>query len=132
MTTKWDKRYLDLAYHISQWSKDPSTQVGSIIVNKHNRIVSLGFNGFPTKVNDLVERLEDRDIKLEMVVHAEANALLSASIADLSECIIYSSLFPCSRCAGLIIQSGIRKVKSPDPESIEQFCSERWKSIQII
>src|SRR5687767_12913917 len=75
----WDRRYLELCKHIAQWSKDPSTQVGAVIVDpEYNNIVSMGFNGLPRSVEDTAERLTVRDTKLRMVVHAEMNAVIFA------------------------------------------------------
>ena len=79
MLDKWDHRFLALAEHISNWSKDPSTQVGAVITHtRSKRVVSMGFNGFPAGVEDTRERLDDRETKYEMVVHAEQNALMFA------------------------------------------------------
>ena len=111
-STKWDKRFLELAKLCGSWSKDPSTQVGAVIVDGNNRIVSIGFNGFPQGVEDSEERLVDRETKYDIIVHAEANALMFAK-TSLEGCSLYTWPFqPCSRCAGLIIQSGIRRVVS--------------------
>ena len=111
-STKWDKRFLDLAKLCGSWSKDPSTQVGAVIVDGNNRIVSIGFNGFPQGVEDSEERLVDREIKYDIIVHAEANALMFAN-KSVEGCTLYTWPFqPCSRCAGLIIQSGITRVVS--------------------
>lgn len=120
---KWDRRYLDLAYTISDWSKDPSTKVGAVIT-RDNRIISLGFNGFPAGVNDDDARYADRDLKYKMIVHAEPNAIISAK-QDLTGCEIYTWPFmACSSCAGLIIQSGIKRVIAPhnvNPRWAESF-----------
>ena len=111
-STKWDKRFLELAKLCGSWSKDPSTQVGAVIVDGNNRIVSIGFNGFPQGVEDSEERLVDRETKYDIIVHAEANALMFAK-TSLEGCTLYTWPFqPCSRCAGLIIQSGITRVVS--------------------
>ena len=111
-STKWDKRFLDLAKLCGSWSKDPSTQVGAVIVDGNNRIVSIGFNGFPQGVEDSEERLVDRETKYDIIVHAEANALMFAN-KSVEGCTLYTWPFqPCSRCAGLIIQSGISRVVS--------------------
>ena len=66
---KWDKRFLGLAKHISAWSKDPSTQTGSVIVDPKGRIVSVGYNGLAQGVHDLPERLNNRDIKYKMFIN---------------------------------------------------------------
>lgn len=108
-STKWDKRFLDLAKLCGSWSKDPSTQVGAVIVDDNNRIVSIGFNGFPQGVEDSEERLVDRQVKYDIIVHAEANALMFAYKS--TGCTLYTYPFePCSRCAGMIIQSGVKRV----------------------
>ena len=121
MLDKWDHRFLVLADHISGWSKDPSTQVGCVLAKKR-RVVSMGFNGFPAGVEDTEERLADRDIKYEMVVHAEQNALMFAG--DRAEgCVLYvHPLPPCARCAVLIIQTGVVRVVCDQPD----FDHERW------
>ena len=59
MSEKWDQRFIELAQHISGWSKDPSTKVGCIVVGEDREIRSTGFNGFPRGIADDSERLED-------------------------------------------------------------------------
>jgi dCMP deaminase len=108
---KWDYRFLDLAEFISSWSKDPSTKVGAVIVDENNRIVSVGYNGFPKHIDDN-DRLKERDIKYNIIVHGEINAILFAN-KSVEGCTLYTYPFmPCPRCAGLIIQSGIKRVVS--------------------
>lgn len=109
--SKWHYRFLNLAKYISEWSQDPSTKVGAVIVDNKKRIVSIGYNGFPVGIQDDA-RLNIRDIKYKMIVHAERNALLFAN-KSLDDCILYTYPFmPCSACAGMIIQSGIKHVIS--------------------
>lgn len=110
-STNWDHRFLDLAKLVASWSKDPSTQVGAVIVDNQNIIVSVGFNGFPKGIKDN-DRLNHRDSKYQIIVHAENNALMFAK-RPLDNCTIYTYPFmPCPRCAGMIIQSGIKRVVS--------------------
>lgn len=107
--TNWDKRFLELAKLVSSWSKDPSTKVGAVIVDDQNIIVSVGFNGFPKGIQD-DDRLNHRDSKYQIIVHAENNALMFAK-RPLDGCTIYTYPFmPCPRCAGMIIQSGIKRI----------------------
>ena len=109
---KWDTRFLNLADFVSTWSKDPSTKVGSVITDEYNRIVSVGYNGFPRGIDDDA-RLKNREEKYKMIVHAEMNAILTAA-RDLSGCTIYTTPFlPCSNCATHIIQAGIKRVVAP-------------------
>ena len=116
----WDDRFLKLAQHIAQWSKDPSTKVGAVIVRPNRTIASVGYNGFPRGVND-DERLNDRPYKYAMTVHAEANAILSAN-ERLDGCTLYvTPLSPCSSCASILIQSGIKRVVAYMPHQPEHW-----------
>ena len=109
----WDEYFMGLAHLSSKRSKDPSTQVGCCIVDTNNKVVSIGYNGFPTGCNDDTfpwDREGDFcDTKYPYVVHAELNAILNSKL-NLNNCIIYVSLFPCNECAKAIIQSGIKEV----------------------
>lgn len=109
---KWDERFLAMAELVGSWSKDPSTQVGTIIVRPDRTVASLGYNGFPRGVKD--EYL-DREHKLLRTVHAEMNAILSAREPLHGYVLFVSPLFPCSNCAAAIIQSGIKKVVARTP-----------------
>ena len=111
---KWDFRFVELAKHISTWSKDPSTQVGAVITDKRHRVISLGYNGLPRGIKDTPERLNNREVKYSMVVHGEINALLFAT-QPLEESTLY--LWPflsCSKCTAIIINSGVRRVVAPN------------------
>ena len=112
---KWDKRFLNLAEHISSWSKDPSTKVGAVIVNEKNHILSVGYNGFPRGVSDSEVRYNTRDVKYMYVCHAERNALDNAH-TDVSGCTLYSTLLCCNECAKSIIQRGIKRVVCYEPD----------------
>lgn len=120
--TKWDTRFIDLAKLVASWSKDPSTQVGAVIVDKDKRIVSTGFNGFPQGVDDEVT---DRDIKLLRTIHAEENALLFAR-RDVTGMTVYVTRPPCARCAAKLIQSGVARVVYPLPpvDFVERWGNE--------
>jgi len=120
---KWDKRFISLAHHISEWSRDPSTRVGAVITTSSNRIVSVGYNGFPRGVDDREERYNERETKYKMVVHAEMNAILFAQHSLLGNTIYTYPFPPCSRCAGVVIQSGIDRVVSLPPLGV---ALERW------
>lgn len=111
--TKWARRFLGLAKHISEWSKDPSTQVGAVIIDKNKRVVSLGYNGLPTGVEDSPLRLQNRELKYKIIQHGERNAIVFAK-QDLSGCFLLTYPFmPCAQCAGMVIQAGITVVVAP-------------------
>ena len=121
--TKWDRRFMRMAQLVSTFSKDPSTGVGCIIADQRQRIVSTGFNGLPRSVDDTPERLNNRELKLALTLHAEQKAVLFAE-RDIHGMTCYTwPLPPCSRCAALLIQAGIARVVAPSPSS---QLAERW------
>jgi dCMP deaminase len=110
----WDEYFMGLAMLSSMRSKDPSTQVGACIINKFNKIVAVGYNGFPTGITDESFPWESSgeflDTKYPYVCHAELNAILNKISVDLRDCTLYTTLFPCNECSKAIIQSGITKI----------------------
>lgn len=126
MISKWAKRFHQMAQLVGSWSKDPSTQVGAVIT-KNNRIVSLGFNGYPHGISDSAET-DDREMKLLKTLHAEENAILFAK-RDLTDCEIWVTHFPCPNCAAKIIQTGIATVHCP--EQSDDFLSRWGDKIQV-
>jgi len=124
---KWDIRFLRLAREVANWSKDPSRQIGAIIVDDDHRILGTGYNGFPSGIKDLPERLDDREIKYKYVVHAELNALLNclkSGISVRNSTIYVAGLPPCTECAKAIIQSGVKRVVSLIPDKMPENWAE--------
>lgn len=109
MLTKWDFRFLQLARLVASWSKDPSTQVGCVIADTSNRVISLGFNGFPRGTNDDPSIYANRERKYLRVIHAEPNALAFAN-RDVAGYTAYVTQPPCAQCAAQLIQHGIARV----------------------
>ena len=117
---KWYRRFLFLAKEVASWSKDGSTQVGSVLVAPPNKFLGLGYNGFAPGVDDSQERLSRREVKLLLTLHAEENALLSY-LADVRGATCYVWPFqPCSLCAARLISRGIKRVVSISNDT------ERW------
>lgn len=107
--SNWDQRFLDLAALVATWSKDPSTGCGAVVVDTNNRVVSLGFNGFPRSVRDDMAIRVDRERKLMRTIHAEENALLFAQ-RPVEGFTIYVNAPPCAKCTAKIIQAGIARI----------------------
>lgn len=109
----WDEYFMGLAHLSAFRSKDPSTQVGAVIVDQNNKVVSIGYNGLPLGCNDDDFPWQREggmlETKYAFVVHAELNAILN-SPRSVNGCTLYVSLFPCNECAKAIIQSGIKKI----------------------
>jgi len=124
----WDEYFMGIALLSAKRSKDPNTQVGACIVNQFNKIVGIGYNGFPIGCSDddlpwARQGESQNDTKYPYVVHAEANAILN-STKDLHGSRIYVALFPCNECTKLIIQSGVKEIiylsdKYKDSESVK-------------
>ena len=108
----WDEYFMAIAELSAQRSKDPSTQVGSVIVDSMNRIVGIGYNGFPRGCSDseFPWSKEGEDNKYLYVVHAEANAILNKNSSSIEGCKLFTTLFPCNECTKLILQCGIKEV----------------------
>jgi dCMP deaminase len=136
MSERWDRHFLQLCLDHARMSKDPSTRVGSIIVGPDREILSAGFNGLPRGIEDTPDRLEDRDVKLSLIVHGEMNAILAAARVGirLKGSTLYlgatddSGLIwggpPCTRCTVEIIQAGITEIVSFTPKAVPS----RWNA----
>jgi len=113
---KWDNRFIEIAKSVSLWSKDPSKQVGAVLVGQNKQVISQGYNGF-VRGKDVDERPElyaDREYKLLHIVHAEANAIYNAFGKDVKGSTIYVWGLPtCHECAKALIQVGISRVVCP-------------------
>lgn len=124
----WDEYFIGIALLSGERSKDPNSQVGACIVSPDNKILSIGYNGFPIGCSD-DEIPWDRegdfvDTKYPYVCHSELNAILNYTGSTLKQSRIYVTLFPCNECAKAIIQSGIKEViymsdKYKDTDSVK-------------
>ena len=123
--SKWDRRFLRIAEEVRTWSKDPGTKVGCVLV-QDRRMIASGYNGFPQTLSDSPSLYEDRDYKLAVTVHAEANAILNAAKngAKTESCTAYVTFPPCSQCAAALIQAGVERVVCPNPAD----APERWRA----
>ena len=110
----WDAYFMGISKLSGMRSKDPNTQVGACIVSEDNKILSVGYNGFPTGCGDDEfpwEREGDMlETKYAFVTHSELNAILNYRGGSLAGARLYVSLFPCNECAKAIIQAGIRTI----------------------
>lgn len=105
----WDKRFLEMSELVASWSKDPKKKVGAVLVDKNNRIVSVGFNGFARGTSDALELYNNQQHKLQRILHAETNAIMFSK-GNTEGCTLYTSYPTCLHCASQIIQSGIARL----------------------
>ncbi|MBE6480286.1 MAG: dCMP deaminase family protein [Olsenella sp.] len=131
----WDEFFMRVAVAASLRSKDPNTQVGACIAGPDNRILSVGYNGTPSGLNDddfpwdtTEDPLTD---KHNYVIHAEANAILNyrGSLKELSGARVYVTLFPCKECAKTLAQAGIGEVVYLDDKYGETIDGKVAKSV---
>lgn len=124
----WDEYFMAVALLSAQRSKDPNTQVGACVASSNNKIVGVGYNGFPWGCSDDVLPWAREgaylDTKYPYVCHAELNAVLNSTATNLKGCRIYVGLFPCNECTKVIIQSGIEEIiylsdKYADSDSVK-------------
>ena len=121
----WDEWYIDIAKKWAERSKDPSTQCGSVIVRADKTECSTGYNGFPRRIADRPELLNDRPEKYRRVIHAEVNALLNAYERVNGYTLYVWPFMTCERCAVQIIQAGIMRVVAPAAVTEDQ--KKRWE-----
>ena len=111
----WDDYFMIQAITAAFKSKDPSTKVGCVLVDKDNRQISMGYNGFVSGIDEsqLPWSKDPKDgligQKYGYIVHAEANAILHSS-RSLEGMRCYTTLFPCNECAKLIASKKISQV----------------------
>lgn len=115
----WDEYFMGVAMLSGMRSKDPNTQVGCCIVSQDNKILSMGYNGFPIGCSDDEfpwEREGDDPLETKYVysTHSELNAILNYNGGSLAGAKLYVSLFPCNECAKAIIQAGIAEIVYAD------------------
>ncbi|MCH1978234.1 dCMP deaminase family protein [Lawsonibacter sp. OA9] len=110
----WDEYFMGVAILSGMRSKDPNTQVGACIVSADNKILSMGYNGFPTGCSDdefpWTREGAPLDNKYFYSTHSELNAILNYRGGSLEGSKLYVSLFPCNECAKAIIQAGIKTI----------------------
>lgn len=143
--SKWDRYFLKEAeFHARELSKDPSTKVGAVIVKDGKNCLLWGFNGFPEGIDDN-ERLNDREVKNEIIIHAEVNCILKAArygipilgtTMYIAACNVDGDVWggpPCHKCMPLIIQSGIAEIVTwPFKDLPSRWKSSLDKSMKLI
>lgn len=126
----WDRYFLEMAKSVSKASKDPSSKIGAVLVNDLKQVVGVGYNGFARGIADTDERLNNRELKYKLVVHAEVNAILQAgSRARGTTIYVYPSfsLPPiCHDCCKTAIQAGIIGIVGYEPDESDPRV-QRWK-----
>lgn len=123
---------IDMAKHVSKLSKDPSTKVGAVIFDEKRRLVSAGYNGLPRGIEDTPARLQNRDTKYKMILHAERNAMAFAT-GPLEGATLFCTHPCCTQCAAQVIQMGIKHVCWPTPDAtfVERWANDMTLSMEM-
>lgn len=123
MTSPKHHSFMAVAKTLAQeFSKDPSSKIAALFVNDKNRIVSHGYNGFPSGVFDDEALLLDRPKRLLWTIHAEINGIINTTSSLSGTRVYITKLFPCIDCAKALAQAGVVEVII-EKEGIE---TERW------
>lgn len=131
----WHRRYLRLADEVASWSKDPSSKIGAVAVGDKGQVLSQGFNGFPRGIKDTKKRLNDREEKYKLIVHAEMNCIYNATYngVSLDGATLYISGLPmCSECCKGAIQVGVKNIVMWDKEYPEKWVESFYNSKEML
>lgn len=105
---EWDEYFMKIAETVAVKSKDPSSKMGCVIVDKNKRVVSLGYNGMLQGADESKMTLSERPMKYYFAIHSEMNAILFAH-QDLTGCTIYNRVATCENCLKYCLQAGIKR-----------------------
>jgi dCMP deaminase len=116
----WDEYFLGIADLISKRSTCLRRSVGAVLV-KDKRILATGYNGAPSKIKHcsevgcIREKLKipsGERHELCQGLHGEQNAFLQAALhgTSVKDAILYSTTQPCSICAKMLINAGIKEI----------------------
>ena len=105
---KWDEYFLKIADTVAVKSKDPSSKMGCVIVDRNKRVISLGYNGMIQGADESKMTLSERPMKYRFAIHSEMNAVLF-SYQDLTGCTIYNRVATCDNCLKYCLQAGIKR-----------------------
>lgn len=125
----WNEYFMNIAVAVSKRSKDPNTQVGTVIVNKDNHIIGCGYNGFSNGFEDTKLRWTKK-FKYDYVVHSEANALLNTTQST-KGARLYTTLYPCKDCAKLISAAKIKEIYYIDDKYFNDISNKIFKECNI-
>lgn len=141
---KWNRHFLDLSLAHAAMSKDPAKKVGSVIVGPDKEIISMGFNGLPRGLDDTDVRLNDKEVKRLLTVHAEMNAVLAMARAG-GAGLLGKTMFiathddggvwggpPCTRCAVEVIQAGIAHIVSYPAKPGSSWASDLGVAMKLL
>lgn len=125
----WTNYFLGIAKVVSQRSHDIHTQHGCVITDTDNRIIGVGYNGFPKGMNDSILPTS-RPEKYDWMIHAEKNALSNLTIRP-TDGIAYVTGQSCNDCIMALWQKGVTKVFMADDHGTKLFDHKQQKIFDL-
>lgn len=121
MRSNWDETWMSVGNVIRRRSPCVNRQVGAVLVDRENRIISVGYNGFPRRmvapescatVCPRASGARGQHYENCIAIHAEVNAIINASVhgRGYNYCTLYVTSFPCIDCAKVIANAQIGRV----------------------
>jgi dCMP deaminase len=129
MRPDWINYFLGLAKIVAQRSHDIHTKHGCVITDSNNRILGVGYNGFPRGLDDS-KLPTSRPDKYPWMVHSERNALSNCVVRP-DNGIAYVTGQCCNDCIIALWQEGIKKVYMIDDHGTHLFDEEAQKRFDI-
>ena len=111
------------------------TRVGAVVIDEDFNLRISGYNGMPRGIDDNVEDRHERPVKYLWMSHAEENCVAQAARVGVSlkGCtLLVTSLFPCTTCSRLIIQSGIVRVLAPQTPENARWDGEASVALEML
>ena len=100
----WDDYFMAIAFLSARRSKDPKAPTGACLVDADNRVIGIGYNGFPRGCSDDLLPWQDAASASDAPIlhtsspyecHAEMNAILNKCSADVAGATLYTPHYPC-------------------------------------
>ena len=127
---EWDEYFMKIAETVAEKSKDPSSKMGCVIVDKNKRVISQGYNGMVQGADESKMTLSERPMKYYFAVHSEMNALIFA-YQNLEGCTIYNRVATCENCLKHCLQAGIKRFVYKDLR-VHSYSTDSKKSMTNI
>ena len=111
----WVNYFMAMAFLAKERSHDIQTKHGCVITSKHNIVLGMGYNGFPTGSMD--DQLPNtRPNKYPFVIHSELNAVLNCSVPPrfLGGGIAYVTGRCCLDCLKVLGQAHVKTIYYAD------------------
>ena len=118
MKERWLQEFIDLAHKRAEMSRDENTKVGAVLFSETDCVeISIGYNCLARGVEHTEERSQ-RPLKYLYTSHAEASAIANAARLGRSTngSSLVVTMFPCPVCTAQLINAGVTKVYSPEPD----------------